>query len=101
MVFANGGRGWQAVWLHLYLQGRPNVQPGGGEHVRHGRPGHGPCMERRYLTVAYLVDLWRARTEVLPWDGRLPDEPVTFIGIEAPEGLPDGSETISLGRLSS
>jgi hypothetical protein len=36
----------------------------------------------------------------MTWDGRIPDEPVTFIGIEAPEGLPDGSETYTLDRLS-
>jgi hypothetical protein len=57
-------------------------------------------MERRYLTVSYLVDRWRARTEVMAWDGRLPDEPITFIGIEAPEHLPDGSEVYTLDRLS-
>ena len=44
--------------------GAGRLQPGGGEHVRHGRPGTGPLMERRYLTVSYLVDRWRARTEV-------------------------------------
>jgi hypothetical protein len=36
---------------------------------------------------------------VTTWDGRLPDEPVTFIGIAAPEGLPEGSETLTLDRL--
>ncbi|MBF9131245.1 hypothetical protein I0C86_20100 [Plantactinospora sp. S1510] len=98
MVFARGERGWQAVWLHLYLRGMPSFNRveentfSTADRVR-------ALMERRYLTVSYLVDRWRARAEVLTWDGRLPDEPITFIGIEAPEGLPDGSEAYTLDRL--
>ena len=99
MVFAKGERGWQAVWLHLYLRGMPSFNRveentfTTADRVR-------ALMERRYLTVSYLVDRWRARTEVMMWDGRLPDEPITFIGIEAPEHLPDGSEVYTLDRLS-
>jgi hypothetical protein len=98
MVFANGEHGWQAVWLHLYISGRPSFNRveentfTTSDRVR-------ALMERRYLTVSYLVDLWRARTEVTTWDGRLPDEPVTFLGIDAPEGLPDGSQIYTLDRL--
>jgi hypothetical protein len=99
MVFVNGEDGWQAVWLHLYQQGRPffnRVEDNTfttADRVR-------ALVERRYLTMSYLVDLWRARTEVTTWDGTLPQEPVTFIGIEAPDGLPDGSEVYTLDRLS-
>jgi hypothetical protein len=99
MVFARGERGWQAVWLHLYLRGRPafnRVEENTfttAERVR-------ALVERRYLTVSYLVDLWRARAEVATWNGRLPDEPVTFIGIEAPDNLPEGSEAYTLDRLN-
>ncbi|KWV34301.1 hypothetical protein [Micromonospora rifamycinica] len=98
MVFARSGRGWQAVWLHLYLRGQPSFNRVEGntfttaDRVR-------ALVRRRYLTVSYLVDRWRERAEVTTWNGRLPDEPVTFVGIEAPEGLPDGSETFTLDRL--
>jgi hypothetical protein len=98
IVFAKGRHGWQAVWLHLYLSGTPSFNRvedntfTTADRVR-------ALLERRYLTVSYLVDLWRARTEVITWDGRLPDEPVTFLGVEAPEGLPEGSEAYTLGRL--
>ncbi|WFE93515.1 hypothetical protein [Micromonospora sp. WMMD987] len=98
MVFARSGRGWQAVWLHLYLRGQPSFNRVEGntfttsDRVR-------ALVQRRYLTVSYLVDRWRERAEVTTWNGRLPDEPVTFVGIEAPEGLPDGSETFTLDRL--
>lgn len=98
MVFAKGEHGWQAVWLHLYLAGRPSFNRvedntfTTADRVR-------ALMERRYLTVSYLVELWRAGTEVTTWDGRLPDKPVTFLGLEAPEGLPEGSQAYTLGRL--
>jgi hypothetical protein len=99
MVFARGERGWQVVWLHLYLSGRPSFNRveentfTTADRVR-------ALVERRYLTMSYLIDRWRARAEVKTWDGRLPDRPVTFIGIEAPQGLPDGSEAYTLDRLS-
>ncbi|WP_155387989.1 TerD family protein [Catellatospora paridis] len=99
MVFARGERGWQAVWLHLYLGGRPSfnrVEDNTFSTAARVRA----LVERRHLTVSYLVDLWRARAEVMTWNGRLPDEPVTFIGLSAPEGLPEGSEAYTLDRLA-
>ncbi|GAA2332621.1 hypothetical protein [Dactylosporangium salmoneum] len=99
MVFARGEHGWQAVWLHLYLQGRPSfnrVEDNKltvADRVR-------AVVERRYLTMSYLVDRWRERADVRTWDGSPPDEPVVFIGLEAPEALPEGSEAYSLDRLS-
>jgi hypothetical protein len=98
MVFVKGERGWQAVWLHLYLPGRPmfnQVEANTfttADRVR-------ALVERRYLTMSYLVDLWRTRTEVTTWDGQVPDEPVTFIGVHAPDGLPAGSDVYTLDRL--
>jgi hypothetical protein len=99
MVFAKGEHGWQAVWLHLYLQGWPSFNRvedntfTTADQVR-------ALMERRYLTMSYLVDRWREQTEVTLWNGQLPDEPITFIGIEAPQDLPDGSQAYTLDRLS-
>ena len=83
MVFAKGEGGWQAVWLHLYLRGGRN-STGWRSNTFTTADRVRALMERRYLTVAYLVDRWRARAEVMTWDGRLPDEPVTFIGIRRP-----------------
>jgi hypothetical protein len=99
MVFAREEHGWQAVWLHLYLRGTPafnRVEDNTfttADQVR-------ALLERRYLTMSYLVERWRARAEVVMWDGRLPDEPVTFVGIEAPDDLPAGSQAYTLDRLS-
>lgn len=98
MVFARDERGWQAVWLHLYLQGWPafnRVEENTFNTAHRVRA----LLERRYLTMSYLVDRWRERAEVRTWDGRTPDEPITYIGIEAPENLPDGSEAYTLNRL--
>ncbi|MCO8271642.1 hypothetical protein M1L60_13680 [Actinoplanes sp. TRM 88003] len=98
MVFVPGPDGWQAVWLHLYLSGRPSFNRveentfTTADRVR-------ALLERRYLTVSYLVDLWRAQTEVRVWDGQPVDEPVTFVGLTAPEQLPDGSEIYGPARL--
>jgi hypothetical protein len=98
-VFARNEHGWQAVWLHLYLSGKPSFNRVEGntfttaDRVR-------ALLERRYLTLSYLVDRWRTRAEVRMWDGRLPDEPVTFVGIEAPEELPAGSDVYTLDRFS-
>ncbi len=99
MVFARGERGWQVVWLHLYLSGRPSFNRV-EENTFTTADRVQALAERRYLTMSYLIDRWRARAEVITWDGRLPDRPVTFIGIEAPQGLPDGSEAYTLDRLS-
>ncbi len=99
VVFAKRKRGWEAVWLHLYLSGWPafnRVEENTfttADRVR-------SLVERRYLTMSYLVGLWGERNDVAVWDGRLPDEPVTFVGIEAPDGLPDGSEVYTVDRLA-
>ncbi|MFL6122247.1 MAG: hypothetical protein ACJ73U_21840, partial [Actinophytocola sp.] len=98
VVFAKGEHGWQAVWLHLYLRGAPAFNRVEGnafttaDRVR-------ALVERRYLTMSYLLDRYRTRTEVTTWDGRVPDEPVTFVGIHAPEGLPPGSDVYTLDRI--
>lgn len=99
MVFTRGEHGWQAVWLHLYLKGRAafnRVEDNTfttADRVR-------ALVERRYLTMGYLFDRWGTRSPVMIWDGHVPAEPVTFVGIEAPEQLPAGSEVYSLDRLT-
>lgn len=99
MVFTKGEHGWQAVWLHLYLKGYAAFNRVEGntfttaDRVR-------ALVERRYLTVGYLVDLWHTRAEVTAWDGTPPADPVTYVGIDAPENLPAGSEVYTLDRLT-
>jgi hypothetical protein len=98
MVFARGERGWQAVWLHLYLRGRAGFNRVEGnafttaDRVR-------ALVERRYLTMTYLLERWQPRADVRRWDGSLPENPVTFVGLHAPHGLPAGSQVYTLDRL--
>ncbi|MFB9235501.1 hypothetical protein ACFFWC_08115 [Plantactinospora siamensis] len=98
MVFARDEGGWRALWLHLHLRGWPSFNRV-EEHTPTIADQARALAQRRYLTMSYLIDRWRDRAEVRTWTGRLPDEPVTFIGIEAPDGLPEGSETYPLDRL--
>jgi hypothetical protein len=105
LVFSRGEDGaWRAKWLHLYLRGHGTAAWGGPTNqVEGGRVSATllarSVVEREYLRVGYLADLWRrAGAEVLeavPDDG----EPVTYIGLERPEGLPAGSEVFTLDRL--
>lgn len=57
-------------------------------------------VERERLTVGHLVDLMAnadGTTGVEPWDGEsVPDEPVTYIGLERPEGPHPDSRIITL-----
>lgn len=101
VVFARCHDGsWTATWLHLYLTGSPNSnrveanQAGTALLVR-------GMLRRRYLTVAHLVGLMRAAgTEVAEWEpGTELGGPVTFLGVHQPDGLPAGSEVITLDRL--
>jgi len=99
VVFVPSSVGWQAVWLHLYLRGRPTFNRvedntfTTADRVR-------ALVERRYLTMSWLVDLWRSRASVSMWDGEVPSEPVIYVGLEAPSELPEGSEVYTLDRLS-
>ncbi len=99
VVFAKDTGGWQAIWLHLYLRGRPNLNrvedntATTADRVR-------ALVERRYLTMSYLVDRWRTRTDVTEWTGEPPAGPVTFVGVEPPGDLPEGSKTYTLDRLT-
>jgi hypothetical protein len=87
LAFQRGGDGvWRAKWLHLYLKGMQ-----WGNRVEENRVSVATLLrgivERDYLTVRYLVDLWGGATSATVWDGTVPDEPVTFIGLQRPEGL--------------
>ncbi|GAB2964683.1 TerD family protein [Streptomyces heilongjiangensis] len=93
---------WRAKWLHLYLRGLTSdnrVEENQASVSRVVRA----VMEREQLTVRYLVGLMTAAdgsNAVESWDGRsVPDEPVTFIGLERPEGLHPDSRIITVENL--
>jgi hypothetical protein len=93
---------WRAKWLHLYLKGVSS-----GNRVEENQASVSrvvrAVMEREQLTVRYLVGLMTdadGTTAVESWDGgSVPDEPVTYIGLERPEGLHPDSRIITLENL--
>jgi hypothetical protein len=100
LAFMRGEDGkWRAKWLHLYLRGHANFNQVEGNRVTTSLLTRA-IIEREYLNVGYLADLAaRQGTEVTAWDGTVPGTPVTFIGLERPEGLAPGSRVITLQNL--
>ncbi|MFI0900217.1 hypothetical protein ACH4SE_27650, partial [Streptomyces sp. NPDC020983] len=92
--------GWHAKWLHLYLRG----MPGGNRVEAHSLTVAGllrSVVEREYLTVRRLGEQMAGQgTAVTLWDGtNLPDGPVTYIGMERPEGLHPDSVVVTPQNL--
>ncbi|KES08436.1 hypothetical protein BU52_05265 [Streptomyces toyocaensis] len=101
VVFRREGDGrWGAKWLHLYLRGVSSANRVEENRISVSKAVRA-VVEREYLTVRYLIDLMSDRaTAVELWDGeRVPDEPVMYIGLERPEGLPPDSTVITLDNL--
>ncbi|WP_371582475.1 hypothetical protein [Streptomyces sp. NBC_01314] len=91
---------WRAKWLHLYLRGISSANRVEENQVSVSKVVRA-LVEREQLTVGYLIDLMARDTTVMDlWDGGpVPDEPVTYIGLERPEGLHPDSRVITLGNL--
>ncbi|WKU43107.1 TerD family protein [Streptomyces sp. VNUA116] len=91
---------WRAKWLHLYLKGAPSANRVEGNRVTVATLLRG-VVERDYLTVRYLADLMAGHaTATTLWDGKtVPDEPVTYIGLERPDGLHPGSRVFTPENL--
>ncbi|MET7342567.1 hypothetical protein [Streptomyces sp. NPDC005547] len=101
LAFLRGDDGrWRAKWLHLYLAGRPHSNRVEGNRVSVATLLRG-IVERDYLTVGYLAGLMEGRGASADlWDGgMLPDGPVTYIGLERPEGLHPDSVVITPENL--
>ncbi|MFG2563039.1 hypothetical protein [Streptomyces sp. NPDC048496] len=101
LAFLRGRDGrWRAKWLHLYLKGNPASNRVEGNRVSVATLLRG-IVERDYLTVRYLTDLMGGRaTATTLWDGEtVPDGPVTYIGLERPEGLHPDSVIITPENL--
>ncbi|MGF1427232.1 hypothetical protein [Kitasatospora sp. LaBMicrA B282] len=90
---------WHAKWLHLYLKGRPQANRVEENRVSVATLLRG-IVEREHLTVRYLTELLADRVTSTLWDGRtVPDGPVTFIGLERPEGLHPDSRVVTPENL--
>ncbi|WP_435058295.1 hypothetical protein [Streptomyces sp. bgisy060] len=101
LVFRRGDDGgWRAKWLHLYLKGISAANRVEENQVSVSKAVRA-LVEREQLTVGYLIDLMSRGTTVTElWDGGpVPDGPVTYIGLERPEGLHPDSRVITLENL--
>ncbi|WP_328897411.1 hypothetical protein [Streptomyces sp. NBC_00236] len=91
---------WRAKWLHLYLRGISSANRVEENQVSVSKVVRA-VVEREYLTVRYLIGLRPAGSPAVDlWDaGRPPEEPVTYIGLERPEGLHPDSLVITPENL--
>ncbi|WP_327184264.1 hypothetical protein [Streptomyces sp. NBC_01334] len=91
---------WRAKWLHLYLKGISSANRVEENQVSVSKVVRA-IVEREQLTVWYLIDLMCGdTTDAELWDGEpVPTEPVTYIGLERPEGLHPDSRVITLENL--
>ncbi|MYV52290.1 TerD family protein [Streptomyces sp. SID3212] len=101
LVFRRDDDGrWHAMWLHLYLTGLSSENRVEEHQVSVSKVVRA-VVEREHLTLRHLVGLMSdGATAVELWDGGpVPGEPVTYIGIERPEGLHPDSRVITLENL--
>ncbi|MER5833907.1 TerD family protein [Streptomyces sp. NPDC002130] len=101
LVFRRGDDGtWRAKWLHLYLKGISEANRVEENQVSVSKVVRA-LVEREQLTTRYLIDLMSRDTTAMDlWDGEpVPEEPVTYIGLERPEGLHPDSRIITLENL--
>ncbi|WP_338491695.1 hypothetical protein [Streptomyces sp. SJL17-4] len=91
---------WHAHWLHLYLRGAPSANRVEGHRVTISVVMRA-LLGRTHLTLRHLVGLMEeSGAETTLWDGRtVPDGPVTYIGLERPEGLAPGSRVFTPENL--
>jgi hypothetical protein len=88
--------GWSAKWMHLFLRGAVNFNMVEMNKVSTAMIVRS-ILARRFLTVGDLVALLGPAEH---YRGQTFDAPVTYLGIERPEGLPEGSDAITLDRLT-
>jgi hypothetical protein len=111
LTFQRIGQCWYGCWTHLYLTGDPYFNRVEG-NARSTATVIAGMVNRRRMTLGKWLTMQASKTEnVYQMDpdgavrdaiGRpavLPDEPVTYVGLEAPEGLPAGSDVITVNRF--
>ncbi|MFF9148627.1 hypothetical protein ACF1BN_27610 [Streptomyces sp. NPDC014861] len=91
---------WHAHWLHLCLRGTPSANRVEDHRVSLAVLLRG-VVERSSLTVRHMVDLLEeSGAEVTEWTGGpVPREPVTYLGLDRPEGLAPGSRVVTPENL--
>ncbi|GAA2415460.1 TerD family protein [Nonomuraea africana] len=91
LVFLRGDEGvWQVKWLHLYLSGHPSFNQVEGNRLTASLLVRS-IVERDYLRVGYLTDLLRVKAT--------PAGRTTYIGLQAPADLPEGTRIYTPATL--
>jgi len=90
---------WSVKWMQLYLTGRPRFN-----RVENNRLSTallvGAIVKREFISLEYLTDLLRRKADISSWyEGQELTEPITYVGVTIPEGIPAGSRLISLSNL--
>ena len=104
LAFLRGEDGrWRAKWLHFYLKGHPEMNVVQGNRFSTSLLTR-TVIERDYLRVGYLAGLMGAFIEAATPDeltAALQDAPgpVTYIGLDRPEGLPEDAVVFTLANL--
>ncbi|GGV01319.1 hypothetical protein GCM10010182_18510 [Actinomadura cremea] len=99
LAFVRGKDGdWHAKWMHLYVRGGLAYNRVEGNRATATALARA-VIERRYLTVRHLVDLMAPEALTVLDGVPLPDGPVTFVGLDRPEGLHADSTVFTLKNL--
>lgn len=101
LAFVRGDDGrWRAIWLQLYLKGHPSANRVEGNRISVATLLRG-VVERTPLTVRYLMGLFSDGTAApTMWDGTtVPEGPVTYIGLQRPDGLHPDSRIVTPENL--
>ena len=111
LAFIRGEDGrWRAKWLHFYLKGRPSMNVVQGHKVTTGLLTRA-VIERDYLRAGYLAGLMASRgPDGRPVIAATADDlaaavrdatgPVTYLGLERPECLPEDASAFTPGNLA-
>lgn len=90
--------GWSVTWMQLFLRGAVAANTVESNRLSTTLLARS-ILGRTFVTVGDIVAMMGRHTDVVAHAGQTFDQPVTYIGIERPEGLPKGSEVITLDRL--
>jgi stress response protein SCP2 len=102
LIFMRDDEGsWSAKWLHLYLKGQPRYNRIETNHLSTSLLTKS-IVEHNYLSVGYLVQALIHNTETVTiyTPGASISDAATFIGVNTPDNLPEGTTIYTLGNLN-
>lgn len=90
---------WVAKWLNMYLNGMPNMNMVENNMMNTSLSVR-TVVKREYLCIGYLIDLLLPKSKSFSWyNGQKIQGNTTFVGINAPEGLPKDTTVFTINNL--